>query len=615
MAEKYDFGGYATKNDLRCADGRVIKSGAFSGCNGTVVPLIWNHQHNDNRSVLGHALLIEREDGIYAYGKFNDTPNGQYAKAQLENGDLNSLSIYANNLQHRGNEVVHGNIREVSLVIAGANPGAKINEIMAHGADSEPSYEIDISYRDCDLEVDKLYEDDELYHSEDYDDYDDEDEYDDEDYDDKYDEEAYHSEEGGQTMEKTIGEALANLNDEEREAVASLVDACVDRALDAYDDETEDDYDDEDYDDEYDDYEEDEDEMQHNLFDDDGYYGSAYGGVELSHAEEQAIFADAMNGIAGGSLKQNVLAHGIEEIEYLFPDAKEVGPNAPKFIRRKMEWVNQVIGAAGHSPFARIRTTFADITADEARAKGYIKGDRKEEQVFSLLRRETTPQTVYKLQKIDRDDVIDINSFDVVAWMKAELRIMIEEEISRAILFGDGKLNSDRTHIKHDNVRPIFNDDDLFTIKAQVRVAPTATDEEVANEFISQMIRSRKLYRGSGNPTLFTTEDMLSAMLLIKDLNGRFIYTSESELAKTLRVAKIVTVPVMDGVKGVNGGDLLAIMVNMDDYKVGSDKGGAMSMFDDFDIDFNKLTYLMETRISGALVIPFAAIAFERSFH
>jgi len=604
MTEKYDFGGYATKNDLLCSDGRVIKSGAFRGCNGTVVPLFWNHQHNDNSNCLGHALLVERDDGVYAYGKFNNTPNGQFAKAQLENGDLNSLSIYANNLQHQGNEVVHGNIREVSLVIAGANPGAKINEIMAHGADNEPSYEIDISYRDCDLEIDKLFEDDELYHSDDYED-DNRDEVEEGEDNESYGNDIYHSEEGGQTMAaKTIKEALANLTDEERDAVESLVEASVEAALDAYDNDNE----------EADNDEEDE-EMQHNLFDDDGYYGSANGGVELSHAEEQAIFADAVNGIAGGSLKQNVLAHGIQEIEYLFPDAKEVGPNAPKFIARKMEWVNKVWGATGHTPFAKVRTTFADITAAEARAKGYIKGDRKEEQVFSLLRRETSPQTVYKLQKIDRDDVVDINSFDVVAWMKSELRVMIEEEICRAILIGDGKLTSDRTHIKHDNVRPIYNDDDLFTIKATVNVARTATAEEVGNEFISQVIRTRKFYRGSGNPTLYTTEDMLSAMLLIKDLNGRFIYTSEAELAKTLRVKEIVAVPVMEGVKGVNGGDLLGIIVNLNDYNVGSDKGGALNMFDDFDIDFNKLTYLMETRVSGAMVVPFAAMAFERSFH
>ena len=586
MAEQFDFGGYATKNDLLCADGRIIRSGAFHGCNGEIVPLFWNHQHNDNENCLGHALLVEREDGIYAYGKFNNTPKGQFAKAQLANGDLDSLSIYANNLQHDGNNVVHGNIREVSLVIAGANPGAKINEILSHAEGSEPTYEIDISRKLCELEINKLYEDDELFHSE---------------------EEPSNEEttnEGESDMaDKTVKEVLATLNDEQKAAVAQVIEASVEAAIEAYNDNEDDE-----------DYEEDE-EMQHNLFDDESaYMGVASGSVELSHAEEQAIFADAINGIAGGSLKQNVLAHGIEEIEYLFPDAKEVGPNAPKFIARKMEWVNKVFGATTHSPFAKIRTTFADITADEARAKGYIKGDRKEEQVFSLLRRETGPQTIYKLQKIDRDDVIDINSFDVVAWMKSELRVMIEEEISRAILFGDGKLTSDRTHIKHDNVRPIFNDDDLFTIKAQVRVSGGATDEEVANEFISQSIRSRKFYRGSGNPTLFTTEDMLSAMLLIKDLNGRFIYTSESELARTLRVKEIVTVPVMDGVKGVNGGDLLGIMVNLNDYNVGSDKGGALNMFDDFDIDFNKLTYLVETRISGALVVPFSAIAFERSF-
>lgn len=588
MSEKYDFGGYATKNDLLCADGRIIRSGAFRGCNGMTVPLFWNHQHNDNANCLGHALLVEREDGVYAYGKFNDTPNGKFAKAQLENGDLDSLSIYANNLQHNGNEVLHGNIREVSLVIAGANPGAKINEIMMHGADSEPSYEIDIGRKLCELEIDKEFEDDELYHAEEA----------------PAKEAKTKSEEGERKMARTIKEVLSELTEEQQAAVAQVIEATVDAAIEAY--AADNDEDDEDEEDE---------EMQHNMFDDESaYMGVMNGSVELSHAEEQSIFADAINGIAGGSLKQNVLAHGIEEIEYLFPDAKEVGPNAPKFIARKMEWVNKVWGATGHTPFAKVRTTFADITADEARAKGYIKGDRKEEQVFSLLRRETGPQTVYKLQKIDRDDVVDINSFDVVAWMKSELRVMIEEEICRAILIGDGKLTSDRTHIKHDNVRPIFNDDDLFTIKATVNVASTATDEEVANEFISQVIRSRKFYRGSGNPTLYTTEDMVSAMLLIKDLNGRFIYTSEAELAKTLRVKEIVAVPVMEGMKGVNGGDLLGIIVNLTDYNIGSDKGGALNMFDDFDIDFNKLTYLMETRVSGALVVPFSAMAIERSF-
>lgn len=559
---KYDFCGWATRNNLRCSDGRRIMKDAFKDNDGQKVPLVWNHQHNDPSNVLGHALLENRNEGVYAYCSFNDTESGAIAKALVQHGDIVSLSIYANQLRENpGHDVLHGMIREVSLVHAGANPGAFIDAVLTHGEDSEGEAVI---YTGEDLV---------LRHA-------------DEETEDVKPEETKNEDKGDNKMadkEKTVGEVFDTLTEEQKTAVYAIVGQIVE------DQKNNDEGDDE--------------EMKHNVFENDQYDNSQV----LSHSEMMDVIADAKR---FGSMKEAALAHGIDNIDYLFPDAQNV-TNTPTFIQRDTGWVKTVMGGVHHSPMSRIKSMFADITEDEARAKGYIKGKLKKEEVFSLLKRTTTPTTVYKKQKLDRDDVVDITDFDVIAWLKSEMRMMLDEEIARAILVGDGRLASSDDKIDETHIRPIVSDADLFTIKTTVSVTASDTAEDKAKAFIKAAIKARKDYKGSGNPTLYTTEDILTDCLLIEDTLGRTIYEDASALAKKLRVKDIVTVPVMEGLKGVNDGDLMGIIVNLNDYNVGADKGGAVSLFDDFDIDYNAQKYLIETRCSGALIKPYSAIALE----
>ena len=564
MGEEFDFAGWATRFNIKCSDGRTIRKDAFKSNDGQIVPLVWNHQHNEPDNVLGHALLEYRDEGMYAYGKFNDTESGKNAKLLVMHGDVNSLSIYANQLKQQGGDVYHGNIRELSLVLAGANPGALIESVICHGEDND---EEAIIYND----EESLY----LSHTKDNN------------CESKKDKE---EKKGGNLKmadqannEKTLAEVFDTLTEEQKTVVYAL----IGQALEDQKNNKE---------------EEGNEEMKHNVFDNETNDENV-----LSHSEMQAIFSDAKR---YGSLKDSVLAHGIEQIDYLFPDATNLN-KTPEFISREMGWVQKVMGAVRHTPFSRIKSVFADITEDDARAKGYIKGKLKKEEVFSLLKRTTTPTTVYKKQKPDRDDAVDITDFDVVAWLKAEMRMMLDEEIARAILIGDGRLSSSDDKINEQNIRPIFNDADLYTVKAIVEFGEAATDDEKAKAFIRSVIKNRKHYKGSGEPTLYTTEDLVSDCLLLEDANGRVIYETIDKLKNALRVKDIVAVPVMEGAKGAKGGDLMGLLVNLNDYNVGADKGGAVNMFDDFDIDYNAQKYLIETRCSGALTKPYSAIAFE----
>lgn len=567
--EKYDFSGWATRNDLRCSDGRTIRKDAFKHNDGQTVPLVWNHQHNESFNVLGHALLENRSEGVYAYCKFNDTESGQNAKLLVEHGDVNQLSIYANQLQQQGGNVLHGAIREVSLVLAGANPGAFIDSIIKHGEASDEEAIIftgeDIIIEHADKTEEKPAEEP------------------------AKEEKIEHSEkEEKPVAEKTVKDIFDEMTEEQKNVVYAMIGMALEEKEGNAEVEHSDEGDDV---------------MKHNVFDNDAMENENV----LTHSEMEAIISDAKR---YGSLKDAVLAHGIDNIDYLFPDDQNLN-STPEFIKRDTGWVAKVMNAVHHTPFSRIKSTFANITEEDARAKGYIKGNLKKDEVFSLLKRTTTPTTVYKKQKLDRDDVIDITGFDVVAWLKAEMRMMLDEELARAFLIGDGRLSSSDDKINESNIRPIFNDEELYTVQAKVKVGSNATEEDKANAFITTAIRQRKNYKGSGNPTLYTTEDVLTECLLIKDTNQHFMYKSADELAKVLRVKEIVTVPVMEGVKGKNGGNLLGIIVNLADYNVGADKGGAVNMFDDFDIDYNAQKYLIETRCSGALIKPYSAIAFE----
>ena len=566
--EKYDFSGWVTKNNLKCADGRTIMKDAFKHNDGQKVPLVWNHQHNDPNEVLGYVLLHNQDEGVYGYGTFNDTESGQTAKLLVQHGDVNALSIYANQLKQSMSNVTHGNIREVSLVLAGANPGAYIDSIMMHGEDSEDEA---IIYTGEDIEI---------YHA---------------DNDDSASKNDEGSKEEKKPMtenngDKTIGDVFNTLTDEQKTAVYAII------AQVMGDSETEND-------------EGGNKEMKHNVFDNE------------NENQENTLTHDAMNTIIAdgkryGSLKESFLAHaqeyGIESIDWLFPEAKTLN-NPPEFIKRDTGWVSGVMSSVSHTPFSRIKSAFADITEDEARAKGYMKGKLKKEEVFSLLKRTTTPTTIYKKQKLDRDDVIDITDFDVVSWLKAEMRMMLDEEIARAILVGDGRLASSDDKINESNIRPIWKDEELYTIHSYVTKG--TTNDETIKAFIRSAIKARKDYKGSGNPVLYTTEDVLTDCLLLEDGMGRPLYESEEKLRTTLRVSKIVTVPVMENLKRTdetNGEvELMGLIVNLKDYNVGADKGGAINMFDDFDIDYNQQKYLIETRCSGALIRPYSAIAIE----
>lgn len=556
---KYDFSGWATRNNLKCSDGRIICKDAFKANDGQTVPLVWNHEHNEPFNVLGHALLENRDEGVYAYCTFNDTESGQAAKQLVQHGDVTALSIYANRLKQQGSNVLHGAIREVSLVLAGANPGAFIENIISHGEESDEEA--------CIYTGENI-----IIHS-----------------DEKESEESMSEKQSKKNEdEETVADVFNTLTEKQKTVVYALIGQALEDSKGSNDDDEEDGGDTN---------------MKHNVFDNEDYQS----GDVLTHSEMMAVITDAKR---YGSLRESALAHGIENIDYLFPDAQTI-ENTPGFIQRDMGWVRNVMNAVHHTPFSRIKSMFADITEDDARAKGYIKGTKKKDEVFSLLKRTTTPTTVYKKQKLDRDDVVDITDFDVIAWLKTEMRVMLDEELARAFLIGDGRLSSSDDKINEQSIRPIVSDDDLYTIKKTISVASTATAEDKAREFIKAAIKARKDYKGSGHPTLYTTEDVLTDCLLLEDSVGRTLYEDEDKLAKKLRVKEIITVPVMEGAKGKNNGDLMGIIVNLSDYNVGADKGGAVNMFDDFDIDYNAQKYLIETRCSGALIKPYSAIALE----
>lgn len=572
MERDYDFSGWATRNDIRCADGRTIRRDAFKDDDGKIVPLVWMHGHGDVSNVLGHALLENRPEGVYTYGWFNDTPQAQDAKTAVAHRDIDHLSIYANKLkQKKGGDVLHGSIKEVSLVLAGANPGAFIDvPTLAHSEEEFDDYDATI-YTDEELELAHANSEEE------------EDEH----------EEAAKEDKKVAEKEKTVKDVFDSLTEEQKNVVYFMIGQALEDAKGGADDEDDVEH--------YDMYGGNE--MKHNVFDTE----ESYGADTLSHADMEVILKDAKK---QGSLSESVLAHaedyGIDGIEWLFPEDRNLN-NTPDFIKRDTDWVQVVMGAVHHTPFSRVKSQFANITEDEARARGYITGKLKKEEVFSLLKRATTPQTVYKKQKLDRDDIVDITDFDVVAWIKGEMRMMLNEELARAFLIGDGRLTSDDDKISEDHVRPIANDADLFTIKKAVTIAQNATDDERAKAIIRAAVKARKDYKGSGNPTLFTTEDELTNMLLMEDDIGHRLYKTEQELATAMRVSRIVTVPVMEGHQ-VGGKNLIGIIVNLADYNVGADKGGAINMFEDFDIDYNQEKYLIETRCSGALTKPYSAI-------
>lgn len=584
----YDCSGWATKANTRCYDGLTIAPDAFKECDGKTVPMVYNHDHSSVDNVIGHCLLKNRPQGVYCYAKFNETDTGRTAKACVENGDLNAFSIYANGLQKVGKTVKHGFIREVSLVLAGCNPGALIDEVVKHSADEDYDEGEAFIYNDEGLSLTHGLDPEgnpleELTHSAD-------------------DGNNTKQEDAGMADEKkdgkTLKEVYNSMTDEQKECCHALVGLAMEEA---------------DGDDGEDDGEEDM-TVKHNVFDHDTSETVLKHSIDdinavIKGAKSSGTMKAAFENsdITGEELAY--LSHGIDNVEWLFPEDK-VLDNPPRIIDRDQTWVGVVMGGVHHIPFSRFKSQFADLTEDDARAKGYIKGNYKKEQVFGLLRRSTSPTTVYKKQKMDRDDVIDITSFDVIAWLKSEMRLKLNEEIALAILFGDGRPAASEDKIDENCIRPIYNDQDLFTIKTQV-TATGKTVEEKYKELIKAVLRSRKDYKGSGTPTAFISEDALTEMLLLEDTIGHPLYADEAALARKLRVAKIVTVPRMEGMKGAKGGDLACLIVNLADYTVGADKGGAVQMFDDFDIDFNAMKYLIETRCSGALTTPYSAIAVE----
>lgn len=589
MAIDYDCSGWATKANTRCYDGLTIAPDAFKECDGKTVPMVYNHDHSSVDNVIGHCLLKNRPQGVYCYAKFNDTDTGRTAKACVENGDLNAFSIYANGLQKVGKTVKHGFIREVSLVLAGCNPGAIIDEVVKHSADEDYDEGEAFIYNDEGLSLTHGLDPEgnpleELTHSAD-------------DGNDTKQEDAGMADE--EKNGKTLKEVYNSMTDEQKECCHALV-GLVMEAADSEDGE--------------DDGEEDT-TVKQNVFDRDttetvlkhsiGDINAVIKGAKSSGTMKAAF---ENSDITGEELAY--LSHGIDNVEWLFPDDK-VLDNPPRIIDKDQTWVGKVMSAVHHIPFSRFKSMFADLTEEDARAKGYIKGNFKKEQVFGLLRRSTSPTTVYKKQKMDRDDVIDITSFDVIAWLKSEMRLKLNEEIARAILIGDGRPAASEDKVDENCIRPVFNDADLFTIKVQVSTTGLTAVEDKYKAAIKSILRSRKEYKGAGTPTLFTTEDALTEMLLLEDGIGHTLYADEAALARKLRVSNIVTVPQMEGMKGAKGGDLFGIIVNLSDYTVGADKGGAVSMFDDFDIDFNAMKYLIETRCSGALTTPYSAIAVE----
>lgn len=556
---KWDFGGYVTKFDVMCSDGRKIRQGAFDSNDGMTVPMVWQHQHNSPDNVLGHVLLEKRDDGMYGYGNFNKSQSANNARIAIEHGDVNSMSIYANGLEQQGSNVIHGVIREVSLVLAGANPEAVIDNLcISHG---------DGDFTELEDEA-NIFFNQKLEHADPFDEENEED--DDED--------------------ESINDVINSMSDKQKDVLYYMVGEALESKKEDYAQH----------------HFEGGEVMKKNVFD-----GSAMGDnrLHLTHDQMSTIIAD---GKRFGSLKESFLQHaqeyGIDDIDLLFPDYKTI-TTQPGFIERDRGWVPKVLNGAKHTPFSRIKSVFADITEDDARARGYIKGNVKKEEFFSLLKRTTDPQTIYKKQKLDRDDVVDITDFDIVAWLRAEMRFMLDEELARAALVGDGRLASSDDKIQENHIRPIFNDEDLYTIKVQVAIG--ADDDATAKNFIRSAIKGRVGYKGSGSPTLFTTEEYLTNMLLIEDGIGHPLYADEAALARKLRVKEIVTVPVMENMNGPKGGKLMGVIVNMSDYTFGADKGGQITMFDDFDIDYNQMKYLIETRCSGALTRPYSAITLE----
>lgn len=630
MAKSYDCSGWATKANMLCSDGRTIRKNAFEECDGKTVPVVWNHEHNDPNAVLGHAVLENRDNGVYAYISFNNTEAGQNAKTLVQHKDIDRLSIWANKLKQMGGDVIHGVIREVSLVLAGANPGAVIDSVMAHGYGSEEEAIIR-----CGEYID-------------------------------FDDELTHSDEGkkGETEvgtdnkeqkpaakkndEKTVADVFNTLTEEQKKVVYAMIGQALDDAVAGTDNEdkgevkhaaSEDNSTDsdetvadvfntltdkqktvvyamigqalEDAGVDTDDVEHSEegetDFMKHNVFDKET---NTQDQEILTHSEFQEIIGEARR---RGSLKDAFLEHGITDIDTLFPDAQTID-KTPGFIQRDNGWVAGVMAAVHKTPFSRVKSIFADITEDEARAKGYIKGKQKKDEVFKMLKRVTTPVTVYKKQSLDRDDMLDITDFEMIPWLKQEMRMMLNEELARAYLFGDGRSTSAEDKINEQNIRPVWTDDDVYTVKSEIAITKATTAEEKALAFIKACIKSRKAYKGSGNPTMYMSEDMLTDCLLLEDKTGRVIYDTVEKLATRLRVNKIVPVPVMEGlsrVKGANTHFLAGLYVNLTDYNVGTDRGGDVTMFDDFDIDFNKQKYLIETRCSGAMCKPYGAVAIE----
>lgn len=586
----YDCSGWATKANVRCYDGLVIAQDAFKECSGKVVPMVYNHDHSNVDNVIGHCLLENRPGGVYCYAKFNDTDTGKTARQCVESGDLSAFSIFANGLKKVGSTVKHGFIREVSLVLAGCNPGALIDEVVKHSADEDYEGGEAFIYNEDGLSLTHGMDPEgnpleDLTHSADSGDAVTDDK--------ATQEEAKMADEKNEG--KTLEQVYNSMTDEQKECCHALVGLALEEKEGGNNDDGEED-----------------DTVKQNVFDKDTNATVLKHSIEeinnvvktaKSHGTMKAAFEDA-------GMDSDELAHSIDNIDWLFPE-DHLLDNTPRIIDKPDDWVSVVMGAVHHIPFSRFKSMFADLTEEDARAKGYIKGNFKKEEVFGLLRRSTSPTTVYKKQKLDRDDVIDITSFDVVAWLKQEMRLKLNRELALAYLLGDGRLAASEDKIDENCIRPVFNDSDLFTIKVQCKTTGLTTVEDKYNALIKQILRSRKEYRGSGTPTLFTTEDALTEMLLLEDGIGHPLYADEAALARKLRVKNIVTIPEMEGRKGAKGGDLVCLIVNLADYTVGADKGGAVSMFDDFDIDFNAQKYLIETRCSGALTTPFSAMAVE----
>ena len=609
MPTGYDFCGWASKNDLLCSDGRTIRRGAFASDDGKKVPMVYQHQHTSIDNVLGHAILENRDEGMYAYCYLNESDTGKMAKELVRHGDICAMSIYANKLKQIGNDVVHGEIKEVSLVLAAANPGAAIESVVLEHSDGSTEEEA-IIYSGEDTQYKILS----------------------------------HAESSTQTSsDKTVNDILNNMSEAKKNVLYYMLAKVSETDEEAEDDDVIEDSDIRHADvsggrtiqdifdtftpDEkkvaffligkaieesgsmeqsdipnIDDESEENETMKHNVFENNQVDNDE---TVLSHAEIEEIFRDTKQ---YGTLKNSALAHGITNIEYLFPDAKTVTPT-PELIKRNDDWVSKVMGSVHRTPFSRIKSSAANLTEDDARAKGYMKGKLKKDEVFSLLKRTTEPTTIYKKQKLDRDDVVDITDFDVVAWIKSEMRMMLNEEIARAILIGDGRLTSSDDKIPEDHIRPVAFDSELYTVPIEVTVAAQATDDDKAKAIIRSIIKGRKEYKGSGNPVMYTTEDTLTDMLLMEDKMGRVVYDSVTKLATALRVSEIVTVPVMEGLKDSEGNAVIAVIVNLADYNVGADRGGEVNMFDDFDIDYNAMKYLIETRCSGALTKPYSALA------